>query len=93
MSNTGKRKGDEVVQMQIKDEVSSVTTYNSQLRGFERVHLLPGQTKTVHFTLKPKDLELLDINMNWTVEPGIFQVLVGSSSESIHLSGKFEVLE
>ncbi|MBD0776948.1 glycoside hydrolase family 3 C-terminal domain-containing protein [Maribacter sp. ANRC-HE7] len=91
--NSGSRAGDEVVQLYLKDEVSSVTTYESQLRGFERVHLLPGETKTVKFTLHPDDLELLDKNMNWTVEPGTFRVLVGSSSENIRLSGKFEILE
>lgn len=93
IKNTGKREGDEVVQLYVKDEVSSVTTYESQLRGFERVHLLPNETKTVHFTLHPDDLELLDKHMNWTVEPGFFQVLVGSSSENIHLKGKFEIID
>ncbi|MGN0228312.1 MAG: glycoside hydrolase family 3 N-terminal domain-containing protein [Muribaculaceae bacterium] len=89
VTNTGKRAGDEVVQLYIKDLVSSVTTYVSQLRGFERVHLAPGETKTVHFTLQPNDLELLDINMNWTVEPGDFKVLIGSSSEDIRLEQLF----
>ncbi|MEO9513485.1 MAG: glycoside hydrolase family 3 N-terminal domain-containing protein [Flavobacteriaceae bacterium] len=92
VTNTGKRKGDEIVQLYIQDEVSSVTTYETQLRGFERIHLLPNETKTVHFTLDPDDLALLDKNMNWTVEPGTFKVLVGSSSESIHLADKLEVL-
>lgn len=93
IKNTGEREGDEVVQLYVKDEVSSVTTYESQLRGFERVHLLPNETKTVHFTLHPEDLELLDKNMDWTVEPGVFKVLVGSSSEDIRLKGSFEILE
>ncbi|WP_066220025.1 glycoside hydrolase family 3 N-terminal domain-containing protein [Formosa haliotis] len=92
VKNTGKRTGDEVVQLYIKDEVSSVTTYESQLRGFDRVTLKPGETKTVHFTLQPEDLELLDINMNWTVEPGTFEILVGSSSEAIHLKERITVL-
>ncbi|MRT93196.1 glycoside hydrolase family 3 N-terminal domain-containing protein [Ancylomarina sp. 16SWW S1-10-2] len=91
VTNTGKRAGDEVVQLYLKDEVSSVTTYESQLRGFERVHLLPGETKEVRFTLHPEDLELLDINMNWTVEPGKFKVMIGSSSEDIHLNDSFEI--
>ncbi|WP_233265947.1 glycoside hydrolase family 3 N-terminal domain-containing protein [Formosa sp. L2A11] len=91
VKNTGKRAGDEVVQLYLKDEVSSVTTYESQLRRFERVHLLPGETKTIHFTLKPEDLELLDQYMNWTVEPGTFEILIGSSSEDIHLKEKIEV--
>jgi beta-glucosidase len=65
--------------------ISSVTTYESVLRGFERVHLQPGEKKTVKFTLRPDDLALLDINMNWTVEPGEFQVMIGSSSVDIRL--------
>lgn len=92
VSNTGKRKGDEIVQLYIEDVVSSVTTYESQLRGFERVNLLPGETKTVEFTLHPSDLELLDKDMNWTVEPGKFNVKIGSSSTDIELNGSFEIL-
>jgi beta-glucosidase len=92
VKNTGEMEGDEIVQLYLKDEVSSVTTYESQLRGFERVHLKSGETKTVEFTLHPDDLKLLDINMNWTVEPGTFKVMVGSSSVDIHLSAGFEVI-
>ncbi|WP_316837170.1 glycoside hydrolase family 3 N-terminal domain-containing protein [Pedobacter nutrimenti] len=93
VKNTGQRKGDEVVQLYLKDEVSSVTTYESVLRGFERVGLAPGETKTVKFVLHPDDLALLDKNMNWTVEPGKFQVMIGNSSEDIRLKKEFTVLE
>ena len=93
VTNTGKRKGDEVVQLYVKDLVSSVTTYETQLRGFERIVLIPGETKTIHFTLKPADLELLDKDMHWTVEPGKFEVLIGSSSEDIRLKGAFELMK
>lgn len=91
VKNTGDRKGDDVVQLYIRDMFSSVVTYDSQLRGFERVTLNPGETKTVEFTIKPQDLELLDINMKWTVEPGVFEVMIGASSEDIKLTKKFEV--
>ncbi|WP_262480735.1 glycoside hydrolase family 3 C-terminal domain-containing protein [Algibacter lectus] len=91
IKNTGKREGDEVVQMYLKDKVSSVTTYESMLRGFDRVHLKPNETKIIHFTLTPSDLELLDINMNWTVEPGDFEVLIGASSVDIKLKETFTV--
>ncbi|RYE36604.1 MAG: beta-glucosidase [Sphingobacteriaceae bacterium] len=91
VTNTGKVKGDDVVQLYLKDEVSSVTTYEYDLRGFERVPLLPGEKKTVKFVLHPDDLALLDKNMNWTVEPGKFQVMIGSSSEDIKLKAEFEV--
>ena len=90
--NTGKYAGDEVVQLYLKDEVSSVTVYESQLRGFERIHLQPGEKKTVQFTLKPDDLKLLDKKMNWVVEPGSFEVMVGSSSEDIRVKKKFIII-
>lgn len=89
IENTGKLKGDEVVQLYFKDEVSSVTVYESQLRGFERINLEPGQKKTVKFTLKQEDLALLNKNMKWVVEPGVFEILIGSSSEDIRLKKKF----
>lgn len=91
ITNTGARVGDEVVQLYLKDEVSSVTTYEYDLRGFERINLKPGEKKTVQFTLHPDDLALLDKNMNWTVEPGKFMVMIGSSSEDIKLKKEFEV--
>jgi len=89
ITNTGKYKGDEVVQLYVKDEVSSVTVYETQLRGFERVTLSPGETKIVHFLIKPEDLKLLDKQMKWVVEPGTFEVLIGSSSEDIRLKKTF----
>jgi beta-glucosidase len=91
VQNTGQLAGDEVVQLYIKDKVSSVTTYVTQLRGFERISLSPNEKKTVKFTLHPADLEILDKNMNWTVEPGEFQVLIGSSSEDIRLTKDFQI--
>ena len=90
--NSGAREGDEVVQLYTRDLVSSVTTYEKNLRGFERVHLLPGQTKTVTFVLTDDDLGLWDRNMRFVVEPGAFRVMIGSSSEDIRLKGEFEVI-
>jgi beta-glucosidase len=89
VENTGKRTGDEVVQLYIKDEVSSVTTYEYDLRGFERVTLSPAEKKTIHFVLHPDDLSFMDKNMHWTVEPGKFKAMVGSSSVDIRLSKEF----
>jgi len=90
--NIGDIKGDEVVQLYINDRASSVTTPVRVLRGFERVTLEAGEKKTVRFVLKPKDLQILDINMEWTVEPGWFDVYVGSSSEDIKLQDSFEIV-
>ena len=91
VTNTGQRKGDDVVELYLKQEVSSVTTYEYDLRGFKRVPLNPGEKKTVHFTLHPDDLAILDKNMNWTVEPGKFMVMIGHSSEELDLKKEFEV--
>ncbi|MEJ6979708.1 fibronectin type III-like domain-contianing protein [Pedobacter sp. P351] len=89
IANIGNVKGDEVVQLYLKDMLSSVITYDTQLRGFERVSLMPGEKKVVKFTLEPEHLSLLDADMNWTVEPGQFEVRIGSSSEDIRLKGTF----
>eukprot|EP01037_Dinobryon_pediforme_P003815 gene3815-3863_t len=91
VTNTGKLQGEDVVELYLKQEVSSVTTYEYDLRGFERVPLNPGETKKVTFTLHPDDLAILDKNMNWTVEPGKFEVMIGHSSEDIRLKQEFEV--
>ena len=93
VTNTGNRKGDEVVQLYVHDEVSSVTIYEEQLRGFERVALAAGEKKTVTFTLHPDDLSLLDKNMVWRVEPGKFEALIGSSSADIKLKKEFTITE
>ena len=86
VTNTGQRAGDEVVQLYVRDPFSSVITYDSQLRGFERIHLQPGETREVTFHITPEDLQLLDRNMNWTVEPGKFIFMVGASSQDIRLT-------
>ena len=93
ITNTGKYKGDEVVQLYFRDEVSSVTVYEKQLRGFERITLTPGETKTVKFIIKPDDLKLLDKNLKWVVEPGTFEILIGSSSEDIRAKKKFIIAD
>ncbi len=90
--NTGARAGDEVVQLYTRDVVSSVTTYEKNLRGFERVHLNPGEAKSIKFTLTPDDLALWDRNMHFIVEPGVFRVMVGAGSEDIRLNGEFEIV-
>lgn len=91
VKNTGGVAGDEVVQLYLRDEVSSVTTYVKVLRGFERIHLEPGEEKEVRFTLTPQDLGLWNRDNRFVVEPGMFTVMVGSSSEDIRLEGQFEV--
>ncbi|WP_308760242.1 glycoside hydrolase family 3 N-terminal domain-containing protein [uncultured Bacteroides sp.] len=91
VTNTGKRAGDEVVQLYIRDVLSSITTYEKNLAGFERVHLEPGETKELSFTIDRKHLELLDADMKWVVEPGDFVLMAGASSEDIRLNGTLTV--
>lgn len=87
VTNTGKRAGDEVVQLYTRDILSNVTTYEKNLAGFERIHLKPGESKEIVFTLDRKHLELLNADMKWTVEPGEFAIMAGASSEDIRLNG------
>jgi len=91
ITNSGDKEGDEVVQLYTRDEVSSVTTYEKNLRGFQRIHLKPGETQTVHFTLVPEDLKLWNRAMQHVVEPGDFTVMLGSSSDDIRLRGSFTI--
>ena len=93
VTNTGGRAGDEVVQLYTNDEVSSVVTYEQELKGFERITLRAGQKKTVTFKIPPSELALLDKDMRLVVEPGTFKVMVGSSSKDIRAEGVFEVVK
>jgi beta-xylosidase len=81
VTNTGSREGDEVPQMYIHQKIASVTRPVKELRGFERVTLKPGETKTVHFTVTPDSLKMLNVEMHEVVEPGIFEIMVGPDSE------------
>jgi beta-glucosidase len=83
VTNTGSRSGDEVVQLYIRDVVSSVTRPTKELRGFERVTLRAGETRTVTFALGPDDLSLIDRRMQRVVEPGRFEIMVGTNSERL----------
>lgn len=93
VKNTGAHEGDEVVQLYTRQLVSSVTTYEKNLRGFERVHLKPGESKTVLFPLSDADLSIWDRNMHFVVEPGKFRVMVGASSEDIRLTGELAIVQ
>ena len=80
VTNTGRRRGDEVVQMYIRDLVSSVTRPVRELKGFQRITLEPGQTRTVALEITPESLAFYDVNMEYEVEPGQFEIQVGNSS-------------
>ena len=81
VTNSGGREGDEVAELYIHQRVASVTRPVMELRGFQRLGLKPGETKTVQFKLTPRDLQMLNQDMHWVVEPGVFDVMVGPSSD------------
>jgi len=89
VKNTGPKEGKEVVQLYIRDLKASVEVPVKELKGFEKVSLAPGETKSVKFIVTHEDLMFLDRSLTWVVESGDFQVLVGSSSADIRLKGNF----
>jgi beta-glucosidase len=89
--NSGKRDGNEVVQLYIDDLISSMSRPVKELKGFEKLTLAAGETKTVRFKLTPEQLSFLNRNLEPVVEPGTFEIMIGSSSEDIRLKGEFEV--
>lgn len=93
LTNTGKREGDEIPQLYIHELVTTVTTYEKVLRGFDRVHLMPNETKTITFKLVPDDLAIWNEDNHFVVEPGTFSVMIGASSEDIRLQGNFRMLK
>jgi beta-glucosidase len=89
--NTGQRAGDEVVQLYIRDELASVARPVMELKGFQRVHLKPGDSVDVNFVVGRETLKMLDRQMRWTIEPGQFRIMVGASSRDIRLRGELTV--
>lgn len=93
ITNTGAREGDEVVQLYIRDENSSVKVAAKQLKGFVRLSLLPGETKTAMFRIPYDEFSFWDTTKHaFTVEPGSFDVMIGTSSAEILLSGEVTAL-
>lgn len=93
LTNSGSRAGDEIPQLYVHQEVSSVTVWDKRLCGFDRIHLAPGETKKVTMTIAPECLAIWNLEMKRVVEPGKFRVLVGASSEDIRLKGGFEIVK
>ncbi|MGA9348510.1 MAG: glycoside hydrolase family 3 N-terminal domain-containing protein [Anaerolineae bacterium] len=91
VENTGERAGDEVVQLYVHDVVASVARPVKELKGFKRISLQPQEAKEVTFEIPVQQLGLYDANLHYTVEPGEFEIMVGSSSEDIRLSGRLEI--
>ena len=90
VSNTGKVKAKEVVQFYLKDDIGSVTRPDKELKGFEKIELAPGESKTVSFTINPKMLEFTGLTMEKILETGDYTVMVGTSSKE-GVTGKFRL--
>lgn len=91
VKNVGEREGTETVQLYVHETAAPVSTPVKQLRGFQRVDLKPGETRTVELELGPEDLQLLDPDMRWRVVPGDFEIMVGRSSEDLPLKKILQV--
>jgi len=90
VTNTGKVAGEETVQLYIQDKVASVTRPVKQLKDFKKINLQPGEKTTVQFTLRPEQLAFYNLDMKWTIEPGMFNVFVGGNSQDV-LQSEYEL--
>jgi beta-glucosidase len=91
IQNTGDRSGDEVIQLYVNDVVASITRPVKELKGFKRISLGPDELRTVEFNLPVENLGFHDKEMKFTVEPGMFKIMIGNSSRDIILEDQFEV--
>ncbi|MNT60318.1 Periplasmic beta-glucosidase precursor [compost metagenome] len=85
LKNTGDRDGEEVAQLYLRDMLASVVRPVLELKGFERVKLKAGESKTISFKIKPEMLQMLNANLKTVIEPGDFRVMIGSSSRELQL--------
>ena len=92
ITNTGNKPGEEVVQLYIRDLLSSVARPVLELKGFQSIHLNIGESKEVSFTIKPELLQMLNEKMQTVVEPGDFQIMIGASSRELWLKGLLRVV-
>jgi beta-glucosidase len=90
VTNTGERAGDEVAQLYVREDVSSVETPARALKGYSRIHLRPGETKTVSFRVPQEKLEVWNAEKVWAIEGGEYTVWAGGSSQAT-LSAKFNL--
>ena len=93
VENTGERAGDEVVQLYLKDQVASVPVPVQQLVGFQRIHLDPGETRQVSFTVSPKQMSLILDDGRRVIEPGAFHLFAGGGQPGTGAAGSFATFE
>jgi beta-glucosidase len=90
LTNTGKVTGEEVVQLYLRDRVASVVRPVKELKGFQKVALAPGETRTVEFTIDKESLSFFNSALRWDAEPGEFDLMIGASSDDIRLRSRFQ---
>jgi beta-glucosidase len=93
VTNTGKYAGEEVVQLYLRDEVASIVRPLKELKDFAKVLLKPGESKLINFVINKDKLSFYNKDLKWITEPGVFQVMVGSSSDQILLQSKFKLTQ
>lgn len=91
LTNTGKYTGEEVVQLYLRNRVASVVQPVKELKDFRKIRLTPGESSTIHFTIDQQKLSFYNNKLEWTTEPGIFDIMIGSSSADIRLRDQFEL--
>ncbi|MFZ4454956.1 MAG: beta-glucosidase BglX [Bacteroidales bacterium] len=91
VTNTGKRKGEEVVQLYLRDKVASLIRPVKELKGFQKINLMPGENKAVRFIIDKEKLSFYNNNLEWVAEPGAFEVMIGASAQDIRLRNQFEL--
>jgi beta-glucosidase len=92
LKNTGLREGDDVVQLYVHDKLSSVTRPMLELKGFQRVHLNPGEQKEIRFQITPEMLTMLDKNLKPVIEPGDYRIMIGASSKDLRIKSDLKVI-
>lgn len=92
IENKGKYPGTEVVQLYLRDELASVARPLQELKNFQRVQVEPGERKQISFVLKPEDFQMLNTKMESVIEPGMFRIMVGTSSRELALKAQIEIL-
>jgi beta-glucosidase len=93
LTNTGKRKGEEVVQLYIQDLVASIVRPLKELKGFQKIMLNPGESKLIHFTIERNMLSFYNEDLQWTAEPGDFKLMIGAASDDIKLQTEIKLIK
>ncbi len=93
LTNTGERKGEEVAQLYIQDLVASVVRPLKELKGFQKIELNPGESKTIHFTIDKEMLSFYNEDLQWTAEPGDFKLMIGTASNDIKLQTEIKLIK